>query len=98
MKPVKYLVLSVLILSLFSLSCASAPKEKAAAGKPTQVEKAAAASDVVLAEVHARKQVNCDACHGTGGNAVDDSEQPVNSNCIKCHGALIKGYFQCLGQ
>jgi len=88
MKPVKYLALSVLILSLFSWSCASAPKEKSAAGEPAQAEKAAAASDVVLADVHAKKQVNCDACHGMGGNVVDDNEQPVNMNCVRCHGAL----------
>ncbi|MBS1125913.1 MAG: flavocytochrome c [Nitrospirae bacterium] len=84
MKPFKYLVLAVLIVSLFSWSCASAKKEGPTAGK---TEKPAAAG-AFLADMHAKKQVNCDACHGTGGNVVDDNEQPVNSNCIKCHGAL----------
>jgi fumarate reductase flavoprotein subunit len=86
MKPVKYLVLSVLVLSLFSWSCASAPKKEAAAAKPAQPAPAGA----FLADMHAKKQVNCDACHGTGGTAVDDNEQPVNMNCVKCHGALAE--------
>jgi fumarate reductase flavoprotein subunit len=83
MKPVKFLVLSVFVLSLFSWSCASAPKKDAAAAKPAHPAPAA-----FLADMHAGKQVNCDACHGTGGNVVDDNEQPVNMNCVKCHGAL----------
>jgi fumarate reductase flavoprotein subunit len=84
MKPVKYLLLSVLVLSLFSWSCASAPKKEAAAAKPAQPAPAGA----FLADTHAKKQVNCDACHGASGNVVDDNEQPVNMNCVKCHGAL----------
>ena len=89
MKTVKgiAIVLAILILSLFSWSCASAPKEKAAE-KPAQVATQTAATDGFLAGVHAKKQVNCEACHGTGGNLVDDNEQPVNMNCVKCHGAL----------
>ena len=84
MKPVKYLVLSVIVLSLFTWACASAPKEGPAAGKTAQP----AAAGGVLADIHAKKQINCDACHGTSGNIVDDNEQPVNSNCVKCHGPL----------
>ncbi len=84
MKSVKYLVLSVLILSLFSWSCASTPKEGPVAGKSAQP----APATLFLADIHAKKQINCDACHGTSGNIVDDNEQPVNSNCVKCHGPL----------
>jgi fumarate reductase flavoprotein subunit len=82
MKPIKGIVLAVLVLSLVSLSCATGPKEKA---KP---EKAAAVTSVVLADLHAAKKLACDSCHGAGATVVDDNEQPVNSNCIKCHGAL----------
>jgi hypothetical protein len=84
MKPFKHLVLSVLVVSLFSWSCASAPKKEAAAAKPAQP----APAGIFLADTHAKKQVNCDACHGTGSTVVDDNEQPVNMNCVKCHGAL----------
>ena len=83
MKPVELFTLSVLIVSLFSWSCASVPKKDAAADKTEQ----AAPADAFLADTHAKKQINCEACHGTGGAAVDDNEQPVNMNCIKCHGA-----------
>jgi fumarate reductase flavoprotein subunit len=83
MKPIKGIVLVSLVVALFAWSCASAPKEKAAA-EPAQV----AAKDTFLAGVHIKKQVNCEGCHGTGGNVVNDNEQPVNMNCITCHGAL----------
>ena len=84
MKMIKYFVLSALMLSLFLWSCASAPKKDASAAKPDKPVSAG----VFLADMHAAKQVTCDACHGTGGTVVDDNEQPVNSNCAKCHGAL----------
>jgi fumarate reductase flavoprotein subunit len=87
MKPTRIIVLAALVLTLFSWSCASAPKEKAMAEKPAQAEKAVS-KDSFLAGVHVKKQVNCEACHGTSGNVVDDNEQPVNMNCVKCHGAL----------
>jgi hypothetical protein len=45
------------MLSLFAWSCASAPKQKPA-------EKPAAAKSAFLADMHAGKQVNCEACHG----------------------------------
>jgi hypothetical protein len=83
MKPIKIIALVSLVLSLFVWSCATGPKEKASE-KPAQ----AVAKDAFLAGAHAMKQVNCDGCHGTGGTVVDDNEQPVNSNCVKCHGAL----------
>jgi len=101
MKPTKSFVLAVLMLSLFAWSCASAPKEKPAESRPAQAEKVAeakpaeakpapapAAAAAMLADMHAAKQIACDACHGTGGNVVDDNEQPVNMNCVKCHGDL----------
>jgi fumarate reductase flavoprotein subunit len=96
MKPIKGIVLVSLVVALFVWSCASAPKEKAAAEKPAAVATAATATaavdavakDAFLAGVHLKKQVNCEGCHGTGGNVVDDNEQPVNMNCITCHGAL----------
>jgi fumarate reductase flavoprotein subunit len=101
MKPIKSIVLASLVAALFVWACASAPKEKPAAEKPAQAEKAAevkpaeaktapvsAAQAAVLADMHAAKQVACDACHGTGGTVVDDNEQPVNGNCVKCHGSL----------
>jgi fumarate reductase flavoprotein subunit len=87
MKPIKGIVLMALVVALFAWACASAPKEKAAAEKPAQAEKAAA-KDTFLAGVHIKKQVNCEGCHGKAGNVVDDNEQPVNMNCITCHGAL----------
>jgi fumarate reductase flavoprotein subunit len=84
MKPVINVVLAVLVVCLFSWACASAPKKDAAAATTAQPAPASA----FLADMHAKKQVNCDSCHGTGGNVVDDNEQPVNGNCIKCHGTL----------
>jgi fumarate reductase flavoprotein subunit len=72
------------VLSLFSWSCTSTPKKETAAARPAQPPAASA----FLADMHAAKQIACDACHGTGGNVVDDNEQPVNTNCIKCHGPL----------
>ena len=86
MKPIKGIVLATLVVALFVWACASAPKEKAAE-TPAQAEKAIA-KDAFLVGAHIKKQVNCEGCHGTGGNVVDDNEQPVNMNCVKCHGAL----------
>jgi fumarate reductase flavoprotein subunit len=84
MKPINGISLTILVLSLLTWSCASAPKKDVAADKPSQQILASA----FLADMHAKKQVNCDACHGSGGTVVDDNEQPVNMNCVKCHGAL----------
>ena len=81
----KSVILAVLILSLFSRSCASTPKDKSVAEKPAQVATPAAAKGSMLADMHTAKQVGCEACHGTVGNVVDDNEQPVNANCVKCH-------------
>jgi fumarate reductase flavoprotein subunit len=72
----------MLILPFFVWACASAPMEKPTTEKPAVVK------DAVLADLHQAKQIGCEACHGTGGNVVDDNEQPVNSNCVKCHGSL----------
>ena len=82
MRPVKYLVLRC--SGVLSWSCASTPKKDAVAAKPAQPAPVSA----FLADMHAKKQVNCDACHGAGSTVVDDNEQPVNANCVKCHGAL----------
>jgi fumarate reductase flavoprotein subunit len=81
----KSVILAVLILSLFSWSCASTAKDKSVAEKPAQVATPAAAMGSMLADMHTAKQVGCEACHGTVGNVVDDNEQPVNANCVKCH-------------
>ncbi len=89
MTKLRSIILSVLVLSLFSWSCATTPKEKAPE-KPAQAAMPAPAKDAFLAGVHIKKQVSCDGCHGTAGNVVDDNEQPVNSNCVKCHGDLAE--------
>ncbi len=89
MRPLKCLLLAVLVLSWFMWSCASTPKEKSAEGTQAQKEMQVAEKSIFLDDMHApAKQENCDACHGTAGNNVDDNEEPVNSNCIKCHGTL----------
>jgi fumarate reductase flavoprotein subunit len=74
-KTINSIALTVLVLLLLTWSCASVPKKDVAAG-------------AFLADMHAMKKVNCDACHGAGGTVVDDNEQPVNMNCVKCHGTL----------
>ncbi len=82
MKSPNSIVLAMLVATLFSWSCASTPKKESAAAKP------ATTAGVMLADLHASKQLGCDVCHGTGGTLVDDNEEPVNSNCVKCHGSL----------
>ena len=84
MKRLVRIVLAALVVASFAWSCASALKEKPAAEKP-------AAAKGFLADIHQGKQIGCDGCHGTAaGNVVDDNEQPVNDNCVKCHGGLTE--------
>ncbi len=88
MKLIRILFLLAIVSSLSLWSCTTVPTEKASGEKATQVEKAALKGGF-LADMHQGKQVSCDGCHGTvADNVVNDNEQPVNDNCIKCHGGL----------
>jgi fumarate reductase flavoprotein subunit len=63
-------------------------KEEKAAGKPAAA--AAAPQDGFLAGFHDRQSIPCAGCHGQDVNAMDDSEQPVNANCVGCHATLAE--------
>jgi fumarate reductase flavoprotein subunit len=54
-----------------------------------QATKDAGSSTALLADLHAKNDVNCAACHGDSKKiTVDDNESVVNKNCTTCHGTL----------
>lgn len=57
-----------------------------------QVAKDAAGnSGTLLADLHAKNDLDCAACHGDGKEiTVDDNESVVNQNCATCHGTLAE--------
>ncbi|KAB0671995.1 flavocytochrome c [Oryzomonas sagensis] len=51
----------------------------------------AATGDGMLADLHAKKEFKCAACHGNDKKiTVDDNETTVNKNCTACHGSLAE--------
>ena len=54
-----------------------------------QATKDAGSSAALLADLHAKNDVNCVACHGDSKKiTVDDNESIANKNCVTCHGTL----------
>jgi fumarate reductase flavoprotein subunit len=52
---------------------------------------AAGGSGTLLADLHAKNDLDCAACHGDGKEImVDDNEAVVNQNCATCHGTLTE--------